>query len=115
MKKLLLAFSLCAFGLNAQNFNSTKVTAEYAGTFDPRAAETEAVSFLYPTGAPVPGGDSYKAFLASQKNSSRLPQLSCCFRDTENDDNSQSFGRLWNLHLSPHPKWKPVRFQRWHS
>lgn len=67
MKKLLVIFSLCAYGLNAQNFNSAKVAVEYAGTFDPRTAETQAVSFLYPTGAPVPGGEGYKSFLAAQK------------------------------------------------
>ena len=61
---VLLVATTSAFG---QNFVQKTVVANYEGTFDPKSAQTEVLSFLYPTGAPVPGGDQYKSFLAEQK------------------------------------------------
>ena len=69
MKKLLLlsliGFSLLSTGQNT-SFVSKQMTAEYVGTFDPKAP-AELVSYMYSTSAPSPGGDSYKSFLLNQK------------------------------------------------
>jgi len=69
MKKLLLlsliGFSLVTTGQNT-SFVSKQMTAEYVGTFDPKAP-AELVSYMYSTSAPSPGGDSYKSFLLTQK------------------------------------------------
>jgi len=61
---VLLFTTTTAFG---QGFIQKTVEANYEGTFDPKSVQTEVLSFLYPTGAPVPGGDQYKSFLAGQK------------------------------------------------
>ena len=61
---VLLFTTTTAFG---QGFVQKTVEANYEGTFDPKSVQTEVLSFLYPTGAPVPGGDQYKSFLAGQK------------------------------------------------
>ena len=55
--------------MHAQNtsFESRKVQAEYVGQFDPKSSQNEVISFMYPTGAPIPGGNSYKSFLLEQK------------------------------------------------
>ena len=49
---VLLITTTTAFG---QGFLQKTVEANFEGTFDPKSAETEVLSFLYPTGAPVPG------------------------------------------------------------
>jgi len=67
MKKLLVVFLLSTTTLFAQSMQQKRISIEYAGTFNPRSANTGVISFLYPTGAPVPGGEGYKSFLASQK------------------------------------------------
>ena len=61
---VLLFTTTTAFG---QGFKQKTVEANFEGTFDPKSLQTEVLSFLYPTGAPVPGGDQYKSFLAGQK------------------------------------------------
>ena len=67
MKKLLVVFLLSTTTLFAQSMQQKRISIEYAGTFDPRSANPGVISFLYPTGAPVPGGEGYKSFLATQK------------------------------------------------
>ncbi len=69
MKKLWLVLAVISGSLFAQNtsFVSKKMTAEFVGTIDPAQNTTQALGFLYPTGAPVPGGDDYKSFIAQQK------------------------------------------------
>lgn len=56
--------------MHAQNtsFKSRKVQAEYVGQFDPKSSQNEVISFMYPTGAPIPGGNSYKSFYSSRKS-----------------------------------------------
>ena len=41
--------------------------AEFMGTIDMAQSTNEAMGYMYPTGAPEPGGDSYQDFLAIQK------------------------------------------------
>ncbi len=41
--------------------------AEFMGTIDMTQSTNEATGYMYPTGAPKPGGDSYQDFLAIQK------------------------------------------------
>jgi len=69
MKKLLLllllGITLSAIGQNT-SFVTKNMTAEYVGQFDPKVP-AEMISYMYPTSAPVPGGDSYKSFLMTQK------------------------------------------------
>jgi hypothetical protein len=69
MKKLWLVLAVISGPLFAQNtsFVSKKMTAEFVGTIDPAQTSSQALGFLYPTGAPVPGGDGYKGFIAQQK------------------------------------------------
>lgn len=69
MKKLWLVLAVISGPLFAQNtsFVSKKMTAEFVGTIDPVQNSSQALGFLYPTGAPVPGGDGYKSFIAQQK------------------------------------------------
>ena len=69
MKKLLLVLIVCGGQLMAQNtsFNARRMKAEFVGIMDPSQTTERALAFLYPTGAPAPGGPSYKDFIASQK------------------------------------------------
>lgn len=69
MKKVLFLLCIITLGMHAQNtsFKSRKVQAEYVGQFDPKSSQNEVISFMYPTGAPIPGGNSYKSFLLEQK------------------------------------------------
>lgn len=69
MKKFLLLFFFSNTVLWAQEttFNKQTVGAEYVGLVDPSEATEEVLSFMYSTAAPVPGGTSYKSFLAAQK------------------------------------------------
>ncbi|MEL0294956.1 MAG: hypothetical protein VW971_02210, partial [Cryomorphaceae bacterium] len=69
MKKLWLVLAVISGPLFAQNtsFVSKKMTAEFVGTIDPAQTSSQALGFLYPTGAPVPGGEGYKSFIAQQK------------------------------------------------
>lgn len=69
MKKLLLVLIVCCGQVLAQNtsFNAKRMKAEFVGTIDPSQTTEQALAFLYPTGAPAPGGPSYKDFIASQK------------------------------------------------
>ncbi len=69
MKKLLLVLAVFGSQLLAQNtsFNAKRMKAEFVGTIDPSQTTAQALAFIYPTGAPSPGGDSYKDFIAAQK------------------------------------------------
>jgi hypothetical protein len=69
MKKLLLVLAVLGGQLLAQNtsFNAKRLKAEFVGTIDPAQTTAQALAFIYPTGAPVPGGEGYKDFIASQK------------------------------------------------
>ena len=61
---------VCIVGqLYAQNtsFHSKRMKAEFMGTIDMTQSTNEATGYMYPTGAPKPGGDSYQDFLAIQK------------------------------------------------
>ena len=67
MEKVLALFLLSTTALFAQSMQQKRISIEYAGAFDPRSSNPGVISFLYPTGAPVPGGEGYKSFLAAQK------------------------------------------------
>ena len=69
MKKLLLVLAVFGGQLLAQNtsFNAKRIKAEFVGTIDPSQTTAQALAFIYPTGAPSPGGPSYKDFIAAQK------------------------------------------------
>ena len=67
MRNWIFVFFIATTSAFSQGFVQKTVDANYEGTFDPKSAQTEVISFLYPTGAPVPGGDQYKSFLAGQK------------------------------------------------
>ena len=69
MKKLLLVLAVFSGQLLAQNtsFNAKRMKAEFVGTIDPSQTTAQALAFIYPTGAPSPGGPGYKDFIASQK------------------------------------------------
>jgi hypothetical protein len=58
MKKLWLVLAVISGPLFAQNtsFVSKKMTAEFVGTIEPDQTSSQALGFLYQTGAPVPGG-----------------------------------------------------------
>ena len=61
MKKLLAVFLLSTTTLFAQSMQQKRISIEYAGTFEPRSTNPGVISFLYPTGAPVPGGEGTRA------------------------------------------------------
>jgi hypothetical protein len=67
MNKWIFVFLIGATSAFGQGYVQNSVQATYEGTFDPKAAPNEVLSFLYPTGAPIPGGEGYKSFLAGQK------------------------------------------------
>ena len=89
---VLLITTTTAFG---QGFLQKTVEANFEGTFDPKSAETEVLSFLYPTGAPVPGGDQYKSFLGRQKqlqNYRTFPPANQATKTTTAPDPVAGFG-----------------------
>ena len=89
---VLLFTTTTAFG---QGFKQKTVEANFEGTFDPKSLQTEVLSFLYPTGDPVPGGDQYKSFLAEQKlrqDHRNFPQANQTKKTTTAPDPVAGFG-----------------------
>ena len=54
MNKWIFVFLIGATSAFGQGYVQNTVQATYEGTFDPKAAPNEVLSFLYPTGAPIP-------------------------------------------------------------
>ena len=69
MRRIFVVLVFIGSHLCAQNtsFNSQRMRAEFVGTIDLAQDTNKASAFIYPTGAPKPGGNSYQDFLAKQK------------------------------------------------
>jgi len=95
MRNWIFVFLIATTTAFSQGFVQKTVEANYEGTFDPKSAQTEVISFLYPTGAPVPGGDQYKSFLAEQKalqNYKNFPAANQTTKTTTSPDPVAGFG-----------------------
>ena len=101
---------VCIAGqLYAQNtsFHSKRMKAEFVGTIDMAQSTNEATGYMYPTGAPKPGGKSYQHFLANQKkkqNFKKFPTSTYISKTNSTPQPQKGFGTsLYRLTPSGDP------------
>ncbi len=95
MRNWIFIFLVTATTAFGQEFVTKTFDATFEGTFDPKSTQAQVLSFLYPTGAPIPGGDGYKSFLAKQKvlqNYKNFPAAQPTMKTTTAPDPIAGFG-----------------------
>ena len=96
MGRVVIVFVCIVGQLYAQNtsFHSKNESRVHVGTIDMTQSTNEAIGYLYPIGAPMPGGDSYQDFLANQKkkqNFKKFPSYISCFQDPFHSTTAKGF------------------------